>query len=100
MNTPEPTDDTTEALLVELARRKGRRAATVLDATFADLGFYPHADTHGVEIARQLRALHETGDFAADLTTVVAGVLDHFGRPYDPAAAHATVTRHLERGRP
>jgi hypothetical protein len=96
MNPPEPANDATQELLVELARRKGRRAVAVLDATFADVGFSRPRDSYGGEAARQLRALHETGDFAADLATIVTAVLDHFGHVYDPAAVRAAVTCHLE----
>ena len=77
-------DDLIDAVLVQLARRRGDRAAEVLDATFADFGFNPYYGGHGTEVARQIRALEQTGDFAADLATVAAGVLTHFGHLTTP----------------
>jgi hypothetical protein len=94
-------DDATHALLVEFARRKGERVAAVVDGVFEDHGFaWRGGDDRRFEIARQIRALRETGNLAVDLTTVVTAVLGHFGHPYDRADVHAAVTRHLDEVKP
>ena len=84
-----------DAVRVALARRKGNRAAEVLSATFDDFGFRWRASPARTEIARQVCALDETGDHAADLTSVAVGAMEHFGYPCDRTEVHAAVRRHL-----
>ena len=90
-----PLTEPMDAVRVALARRRGNRAAEVLEATFDDFGFRWRGNPARGEIARQVCALDETGDFAADLTSVAVGAMAHFGQVCALDEVRAAVRRHL-----
>lgn len=96
-------DDPIDEALTELAKRRGTRAADIMNAVFDDFGLTWRNPAYGAEIAAQCRTvtkMTKTNDFGANLASIITRVFAHFGYDHDPAAVLAAVRQHLVGGRP